>query len=243
MRRGWRATGALGRPAPPVRPAGRTARLIAIRSRVATRAGDDASGGLSRAWGAVGPVLLAAASRPTARRTETAPPGIRHRRMRTRTTMERPVRAVWTGATRAGARPSVTRRLCGLGVWLSAGGCWRPVREAPRPGRSPQVWMTFMGARRPVARTARPARGADNPRLAACGGAGSPVSVRRAVGRERVSSPRFSERLRARAFFSPYEKRAVRSCTARRRPRPCRFAATQRAARPSRLSCTGCPRA
>lgn len=56
------------------------------------------------------------------------PAWVRHRRVRTRTMME------------------------------------RPAREAPRPGRSPQVRMTPMGARKPAARTARPARGAVNSR-------------------------------------------------------------------------------
>lgn len=108
---------------------------------------------------------LPRASRPTAHRTETALLGIRHSRVRTRKAVEHLVRAVRTGATRAGARPPYDSQACG---------------SAPRPGRSPQVRLASMGARRPVARTTRRARGADNYGNAACGGAGSPIE--RAAG-------------------------------------------------------------
>lgn len=81
--------------------------LVCCRGPEATPcAGPGGHGGLS---GARRP---AAGLRSTARRTEPALLWIRHRRMRTRMVVERSVRAVWTGATRAGARPFM--KLAGL---------------------------------------------------------------------------------------------------------------------------------
>lgn len=130
-RRGRGLSCALEPSAPSVALAGRPARSCALRCVCVARAGVFgrwcAVGGPEStpcaAWRARG---LSGARRPaaglhsTARRTEPALLWIRHRRMRTRMVVERSVRTVWTGATRAGARTSM--KLAGL----------RPVRGAER---------------------------------------------------------------------------------------------------------------